>query len=1134
MSLVSRLSGSLVSFVLAVSFSHAVPLAAAGGDHEAERRSFKTLPGFKANLFAGEELGVINPIHHTWDPAGRMWLICSPTYPQILPGETPGDYILVLEDTDKDGRADKSWVFATNLYVPTGLELGDGGVYVANAPDLLFLKDTDGDGRADIRKIMLTGFSTVDNHHSISAWIWGPGGWLYFQEGTFTFSQIETPHGPVRTHGNGSVHQYRPKTGELRIFHPGGMGNPWGHAFDYWGQSFMMDNPRFVYLTPGTGNTENGKSGREILWSSGKNLGGAFFSGKHIPDDLQDEVWTCHFKIGQISRFEISENKSTYAVKAITPFLTSDYANFRPVQIRQGPDGAAYIVDWYNPVISHAGHDLRDPIRDKTHGRIWRISSDKPLEKTPNLRKLSIDKLLLHLKNPLAWARYQVKRVIADLPRKTVSVALEKYLKTLNKNDSHYDHHRLEALWSYQTIDVINEKLLREVVSSKTGQARAAAVRVLRYWHKEIQEPLAILAKAVNDPFPRVRLESLLTLSFIPDAKSMALAIRTVDHPFDNSLEIAFKNTAAVLEPYWKPAYQKKEFKPETDLQKSRLYALAGDPRMIEPLAKMLKSRKFSRAELTKFQEVIVQAESKKLVNNALSQVSKIFSSAYSEFSSAQQEQILGFLLSIAVGRKANTSLSSSALRGLIGHGKKKVRIAAVAILRVNGDLKLSDELLVLVKDKSAPLDLRYAAAAAIGINLGAKGELPVFTSFLKSETSTERYIAAYGKSAYLTAGLRPTTEEIDDTAKMGAGVLVKDPKGVDPVPLYKLYATGGKQRRLLMKYVTKLGPLHTDVARALIRHLDMTGDFDKKIRTAFAIQGQTDLAKSLQSENMGKLVRDIKRKGDPDRGELIYRKMEIACVSCHAIGGAGPAIGPDLAALGSSSTVDYVVESILEPSKTIKEFFESVLIQKKSGEMLTGSLISDNPSEIVFRDSSQGGKEITINKNLIREVKTMPSLMPPGLVNGLASRQDFLDLVHFLSALGKEEKFSLRSQGYVRSWKVAGGITETGFGSDEIFWMNAYSRVGGGLPSIDLKNRGDLVYLKAELDVTRTGRIEIGPSPVPDLAIYLDGEKVRSGKMFQVDVNEGRRTIIFVFNPGGPRWEGFSCINKRRIKLTR
>ncbi|MGH9340178.1 MAG: PVC-type heme-binding CxxCH protein [Acidobacteriota bacterium] len=211
-------------------------------DPEAERRTFKLLPGFEVNLFASEPM-IGKPVHMTWDSQGRLWVACSQVYPQVTPGEEPNDKIIVLEDSNDDGRADKSTVFADGLLVPTGLELGDGGVYVANAPDLLFLKDTDGDGKADLRRVVLSGFGTEDNHHAISAWRWGPGGWLYFQEGTFLHAQVETPHGLVRME-NGGVFQFRARSMELNVFADYRASNPWGHMFDRWGQSILLDNPQ--------------------------------------------------------------------------------------------------------------------------------------------------------------------------------------------------------------------------------------------------------------------------------------------------------------------------------------------------------------------------------------------------------------------------------------------------------------------------------------------------------------------------------------------------------------------------------------------------------------------------------------------------------------------------------------------------------------------------------------------------------------------------------------------------------------------------------------------------------------------------------------------------------------------------
>ena len=195
-------------------------------DPASELENFELLPGYQANLFAADPM-LANPVHMNWDSKGRLWVACSWTYPQIKPGDVADDKIIILEDTDNDGTADKSTVFADGLYLPTGIELANGGCYVGQSPDVFFLKDTDGDDVADIKELALTGFGIEDSHHSISAWRRGPDGWIYFQEGIFLHTQVDTQYGLVRNF-NGGVYQFNPRTQELRVFCSGTGGNPSG------------------------------------------------------------------------------------------------------------------------------------------------------------------------------------------------------------------------------------------------------------------------------------------------------------------------------------------------------------------------------------------------------------------------------------------------------------------------------------------------------------------------------------------------------------------------------------------------------------------------------------------------------------------------------------------------------------------------------------------------------------------------------------------------------------------------------------------------------------------------------------------------------------------------------------------
>ena len=376
-------------------------------DPASQLENFELLPGYEVNLFAANPM-LANPVHMVWDSKGRLWVACSWAYPQIKPGDVANDKIIILEDTDDDGVADKSTVFADGLYLPTGIELANGGCYVGQSPDVLFLKDTDGDDVADVRQLALTGFGIEDNHHSISAWRRGPGGWIYFQEGVFLHTQVETQHGVVRNY-NGGVYQFNPRTQELRMFSRGTGGNPWGHVFDHWGQSFMVNNPRIMYLTPGSGSS-NEPTRLPPLISTEKQCGGDIVTGTHLPEEIQGQLLTGRFKSRTVVRYEFIDDGAGFSANVLEPIIKSKHPNFRPVDVKIGPDGAIYIADWYNSIINHAQHDFRDPRRDHSHGRIWRITyKDRPLVKKPQLVGLPIQELVDNLKSPEAWTRHQTR-----------------------------------------------------------------------------------------------------------------------------------------------------------------------------------------------------------------------------------------------------------------------------------------------------------------------------------------------------------------------------------------------------------------------------------------------------------------------------------------------------------------------------------------------------------------------------------------------------------------------------------------------------------------------------------------------------------------------------------------------------
>ena len=207
-----------------------------------QTKKFKLPEGYEINLFATEEdfPELANPVALNFDSKGRMWVSTMPSYPHWKPKTKLEDKLLILTDTDSDGRADKCHVFADGLYLPTGFELGHGGAYVAQQPDILFLKDTDGDEVADERTRLITGLGSADSHHGIAAFEWGPDGGLYFNEGTFKYSQVESPYGVNRCNEAG-VWRFHPKTFEATVHVNYAFANPWGHVFNGWGQNFVAD-----------------------------------------------------------------------------------------------------------------------------------------------------------------------------------------------------------------------------------------------------------------------------------------------------------------------------------------------------------------------------------------------------------------------------------------------------------------------------------------------------------------------------------------------------------------------------------------------------------------------------------------------------------------------------------------------------------------------------------------------------------------------------------------------------------------------------------------------------------------------------------------------------------------------------
>jgi putative membrane-bound dehydrogenase-like protein len=540
-----------------------------------QQKLFKLAAGYEINLVASEEQfpELANPVALDFDNQGRLWVATMPSYPHWKPKTALNDKLLILEDVDQDGRADQCKVFADGLHQPTGFELGRGGVYVAQQPDILFLQDTDGDDRADTRIRKLVGFDTADSHHGISAFTWGPGGNLYFNEGTFKFSQVESPYGLTRLH-EGGIWKYDPRTEKLGVHASLAFSNPWGHVFDRWGQDLIADaSPGFSYwAAPITGHIAyplkhpGGSQHKRMAKETGGDPDYVFptfypkrtrpsaacelVSSRHFPDDAQGNFLLTNC-IGDraVLSHKVVDDGSGVKGEEVTPLVYCEDGNFRPVDLQFAPDGSLYIVDWHNALIGHLQHNLREPNRDHSHGRIWRVTyPGRPLVEPPKVAGQPIPALLELLKAPEDRTRYVVRRELAERDSKEVLDAAASWSAAFDSQQADLEHHLLETLWLYQTHNVVQQELLEKLLRAEDYRARAAAVRVLSFWVARVKKPLELLRAAVGDPHPRVRVEAVRALSFMSGSEAAEAALEVLNQDVDEYLQYTLDETMRALE----------------------------------------------------------------------------------------------------------------------------------------------------------------------------------------------------------------------------------------------------------------------------------------------------------------------------------------------------------------------------------------------------------------------------------------------------------------------------------------------------------------------------------------------------------------------------------------------------------
>jgi putative membrane-bound dehydrogenase-like protein len=389
-------------------------------DPQESLKRMKAPPGFEATLFAAEP-DIINPIAFSIDERGRVWVVECYEYPKKTPkGQKPRDRIKILEDTTGSGKADKVTVWAAGKDLPiswdlaTGLEVGYGGVFLGAAPYLFFLRDSMGQGKCDKQEILLSGFGSQDTHETLNTLQWGPDGLLYGLHGIFTQSKV----GEVRL--NAAVWRYNFPAKKFDIFAEG-TSNPWGLDFDAHGQAFLTACviPHAFHMIPG--GTYIRQDGRPDSYnhpysygllkeicdhthhaeSGWAHAGALVLQGDQIPPEFQGSLLMGSIHGTVVKRDVLERRGSTFVAKHAPDFLQCGDKNFRPINLRWGPDGSIYVIDWHDQNPCHQA----DPNSwDMTHGRIYKIQPTGAKSAPPgDLSKKSSAELVELLKNNNPW-----------------------------------------------------------------------------------------------------------------------------------------------------------------------------------------------------------------------------------------------------------------------------------------------------------------------------------------------------------------------------------------------------------------------------------------------------------------------------------------------------------------------------------------------------------------------------------------------------------------------------------------------------------------------------------------------------------------------------------------------------------
>ncbi|MBW3539034.1 MAG: c-type cytochrome [Planctomycetes bacterium] len=950
-----------------------------------------TVPeGFRVELVAAEP-DVVNPIAMCFDERGRVWITESLEYPRSSPG--PGrDRVKVLEDTDRDGRADRVTVFADGLNIPSGIAVGYGGVWVANAPDILFLQDTDGDGKADTREVVVTGFGRHDTHELPNSLTWGPDGWLYGLNGVFNPAHVRYPEGnpnydPQHPGWKFTCAMFRvhPRTRRFEVFAEG-TSNPWGIAFDSEGSAFVsacvIDHLWHIVETgyyhrqagaypPHTWKIESIVDHKH---QKAAYCGLCYFDSDAYPPEYRGLMYMGNIHGGCINVDRLRRAGSTYRATAEPDFLTANDAWFMPVSQKVGPDGCLYILDWYDRY--HCYQDARrDPEGiDRLKGRLYRVRyEDSPRAPRLDLAKETDEQLIARLGSPNVYFRETAQRLLAERANPLVLPRLDEIIFDVRGHEQRANQQlplaqRMHALWTRTSIAPPDDDFLRNL-------AHAYDEPVYRAWFYRVagdlwpdldgeawQKRVDALLTWDTPRDPRVALEQIIAgskrgrgpytwqLSLFPEDPLIA--------------RIVWRHLKTILQQNperWHLALYR-SVDEEVDLT-GRL-----SPLLARSLAVMTETSGVDGSRIGYVLDLILQSSDVPVPvkQECLSTVAESIRNGM-----LQDERVQAF-------RKALES--GDALRS-VNRWQPALRHEATMLRVLWGEKSLRGELADLflnakLDDKTRLDALRTSIAVHDESLLAAVDDV-------LSEPDAEfraEVIAILGRHS----------------APGVADLLLEHYDAFEPEMRPKVIETltqrAAWSKRLLSAIGEKQVPADALNANQVRRLLEQD---DPELAAAVRRHwGTVRTERNPARERIVAEMRDFLKKnaGDPHQGLAVYKKV---CGQCHKIYGEGQEVGPDITTNGRGS-FEQLLSNVFDPNLVIGAAYQAQTVVTTEGRVLNGLVVEDNDQRIVLK--MQGGKLETIPRGDVEISKQSKlSMMPEDLEKQLKP-EEIADLFAFLT----------------------------------------------------------------------------------------------------------------------------------------